>query len=203
MYAPVRYSGVRLTNAQRNNGKIAEVLMNRERIRPLSPEELETYERDGVVLLRGLFDDPWIERLQKATDEVLANPTKAMIDVTEKQGGMGRFTIDTLVWKHHEDFKSFVFASPAAQIARQLMGAKKKVNLLMDPSCSSRSPARQTRHPGITTTLSGRPRAGKSARFGWHSMRSRLKPAAPSSSVALTSGSACSRRSRPIITRPS
>ena len=34
--------------------------MNRERIRPLSPEELETYERDGVVLLRGLFDDPWI-----------------------------------------------------------------------------------------------------------------------------------------------
>ena len=72
------------------------------------------------------------ERLQKATDEVLANPTKAMIDVTEKSGGMGRFTIDTLVWKHHEDFKSFVFASPAAQIARQLMGAKKKVNLLMD-----------------------------------------------------------------------
>ena len=33
-------------------------------IRDITAEEIETYQRDGIVCLRGLFDMAWVERLR-------------------------------------------------------------------------------------------------------------------------------------------
>ncbi len=43
--------------------------------RNLTPEELEAYERDGVICARGLFSDQWIERMSAAVDRVATTPT--------------------------------------------------------------------------------------------------------------------------------
>ena len=44
-------------------------------LRPLEAEEIEAYDRDGVVLARGLFPDLWLERMAAAVDRVVAQPT--------------------------------------------------------------------------------------------------------------------------------
>jgi hypothetical protein len=43
--------------------------------RPLTAEELATYDRDGVVHARGLFPPDWVERMARAVDEAVADPT--------------------------------------------------------------------------------------------------------------------------------
>ena len=50
--------------------------MNREPVREASEEDVQAYERDGVVCLRNVFDAEWVERLVKAVDRTMANPGK-------------------------------------------------------------------------------------------------------------------------------
>jgi hypothetical protein len=49
--------------------------MNREVPRPITPEEITSYQGDGVVLLAGLFDLVWIELLDKGLTTNCAVPT--------------------------------------------------------------------------------------------------------------------------------
>ena len=49
--------------------------MNRELLREVTTEEVETYHRDGVVLLPGMFDQDWIELLKRGLSNNCDNPT--------------------------------------------------------------------------------------------------------------------------------
>ena len=40
--------------------------MNREPLRAVTDDEIETFDRDGVVLLKGLFDAEWVARLRES-----------------------------------------------------------------------------------------------------------------------------------------
>ena len=42
--------------------------MNTELLRPITSKEVETYHRDGVLLLSSMFDKDWIELLNKGID---------------------------------------------------------------------------------------------------------------------------------------
>ena len=42
--------------------------MNTDLLRSISTEEIDTYHRDGVLLLKGMFDKDWIELLNKGLD---------------------------------------------------------------------------------------------------------------------------------------
>ena len=42
--------------------------MNTELLRPITTEEVDTYHRDGVLLLKSMFDKKWIELLNKGLD---------------------------------------------------------------------------------------------------------------------------------------
>ena len=42
--------------------------MNFGLLRTITPDEVETYHRDGVLLLSGMFDKDWIELLNKGLD---------------------------------------------------------------------------------------------------------------------------------------
>ena len=42
--------------------------MNADPLRPITDAEAETYERDGVACLRGMFDMDWVERTRAALD---------------------------------------------------------------------------------------------------------------------------------------
>ncbi len=56
--------------------------MNRNLLRPITREELETYERDGVVWLPGILDPEWVKLLATAIDEILAKQIGQTIDFT-------------------------------------------------------------------------------------------------------------------------
>lgn len=98
-------------------------------IRAITAAEIQTYQDDGIVCLRQLFDADTVKRLQDAADSDMADPSKMAVDAT--RDGEGRFFGDTFVWQHQEVLKEFVFESPSADIAGALLKSE-KINLLFD-----------------------------------------------------------------------
>ena len=104
--------------------------MNSESLRPISTEEIDTYHRDGVLLLKGLFDKDWIELLNKGLDLNCKSPTERSRIWDKDDEGHTMF-YDTLAWREIEEYKKFIFDSPAAQVCGQLMKVK-TVNYFFD-----------------------------------------------------------------------
>lgn len=92
--------------------------------------EAETFARDGVVCLRGLFDANWIEDISALVEADMAAPS-GMVKNINAEGASGFFFGDTFVCHHHSGFRRAVFESPAAAVMARLFGAN-KVNLLFD-----------------------------------------------------------------------
>jgi len=97
--------------------------VNKELLRTLTNKEIDTYHRDGVVPLRGMFDKDWIELLNKGLNVNCEYPTERSRIWDKDDAGHTMF-YDTLAWKEIEEYKKFIFDSPAAQICGQLMKAK-------------------------------------------------------------------------------
>jgi ectoine hydroxylase-related dioxygenase (phytanoyl-CoA dioxygenase family) len=89
--------------------------------RNLTRAEIEAYERDGVVCLRGVFPEAWIQRMADAIDRVVAAPTMmgGVVSMPDQN-----FSGDLFLWKTDPDFCDFVYESPAAHIAQQVLGSK-------------------------------------------------------------------------------
>lgn len=83
-------------------------------------DQVAAFEREGVVCLRGQFDADWIERLRRAVDQNLER-TGPFAQVYTKAGDPGRFQGETFLWTRDDDFRAFVFESPAAAIAARLL----------------------------------------------------------------------------------
>jgi len=86
--------------------------------RDLSPEEIRAYDEDGVVHARGLFPASWVERMAKAVDRVVESPSFFGNVVSMKDQG---FSGDLFLWKLDDDFRDWVYASPAARVAQQVL----------------------------------------------------------------------------------
>ena len=97
--------------------------MNKELLRALTNKEIDAYHRDGVVPLRSMFDKDWIELLNKGLNVNCEYPTERSRIWDKDDAGHTMF-YDTLAWKEIEEYKKFIFESPAAKICGQLMKAK-------------------------------------------------------------------------------
>lgn len=93
----------------------------------ISRRDLEAFERDGVICLRSVFDNSWVERMQVAIDKAMAKS----IPLSEEIRKGGRFLNDNFMWTKDADFRAFVFESPAAEMAAQVLKSE-KINLLGD-----------------------------------------------------------------------
>ena len=94
--------------------------MNTGLLRTITPEEVETYHRDGVLLLPEMFDKDWIELLNKGLDANIEAPTRRSRIWYKDTSGRSMF-YDHTAWKGIEEYRKFIFNSPAAQICGQLM----------------------------------------------------------------------------------
>lgn len=108
----------------------------------VTEDDIETFRRDGIVCLRGLFDADWVEFLRARIEEDKANPS-GMVKNINAEGATGDFFGDTFVCHHIEGFKRAVFEAPGARAAGALMGAR-KVNLIFD-QILVKEPATSTR----------------------------------------------------------
>ena len=104
--------------------------MNTNLLRTITPEEVDTYHRDGVLLLQNMFDKDWIEILNKGLDANIGTPTKRSRIWYKDTSGRSMF-YDHTAWQGIEEYKKFIFSSPAAQICGQLTGSA-TINFFFD-----------------------------------------------------------------------
>jgi ectoine hydroxylase-related dioxygenase (phytanoyl-CoA dioxygenase family) len=107
-----------------------DIAMNIDLPRRITSDEIETYHRDGVVLLPEMFDADWIELLQTGLIANCENPTDRSRVWNRDTEGRTMFW-DSQAWQGIEQYRRFIFDSPAAQIAGKLMGSK-HINFFFD-----------------------------------------------------------------------
>ena len=82
-------------------------------LRPVTPDERETYRRDGVVCLRAIFPGEWLAFLAEAIGQAMAAPGPHAEDY-EPGNGSGRFFGDLELAQRLAPFRRFALESPAA-----------------------------------------------------------------------------------------
>ena len=96
----------------------------------VSAQQLESFRRDGVVHLPGVFDGHWLELLARGIERDLANPGPRFEARTTADSD-AHYYESFWMWSEIAEFREFVFDSPIAAIAAQLLDAG-RINLVMD-----------------------------------------------------------------------
>ena len=104
--------------------------MNTNLLRTITPEEIDTYHRDGVLLLQNMFDRDWIELLNKGLDVNIKTPTRRSRIWHKDTSGHSMF-YDHTAWQGIDEYRKFIFNSPAAQICGRLTGST-AINFFFD-----------------------------------------------------------------------
>ncbi len=89
---------------------------------PVTDATIETFERDGVVRLRGVFR-PWVEGIREAIEQNQAAPSWRE-RTYRPEDGSAPFFQDYCVWQQFEGYRALVADSPMAEIAARLMRSK-------------------------------------------------------------------------------
>jgi ectoine hydroxylase-related dioxygenase (phytanoyl-CoA dioxygenase family) len=102
----------------------------------VSEREIRRFWNDGVLCLRGLFLN-WVEPMQRAIEEVLAqpgplaqNPARQSYQATNHSERQS-FFIELGLWTRHPVFRAFALESAAAEIAQRILGCA-ELNLFFD-----------------------------------------------------------------------
>lgn len=88
--------------------------------RVLTPEQITDFHRDGVIVVRGLFDADEVATIERGIERNLANPGP-LFQVASKPDDPGRFVEDFCRWQDIDEFRQIAFDSRAADAARDLM----------------------------------------------------------------------------------
>ncbi len=96
----------------------------------VSASQLEAYQKDGAVVLRGIVNAQWRSRLEAAIEQDIQHPGPFYHGYTP-ESGRGQFHGNLRLWEHDADFRDYCFHSPLPALAQQFF-ASSKVNLLYD-----------------------------------------------------------------------
>ena len=89
----------------------------------VTADQIETFEGDGAVCLRGVFDTHWLDSLAAGLELNFEDPGPDGTNYTPA-GGPGGFYDDYCNWQRIPQYRAFVLDSPAAEIAGRLMRAR-------------------------------------------------------------------------------
>jgi len=90
-------------------------------IHPLiTQNDITTYQKDGVVLVKGLFKD-YVEQLRNGIATNMAAPSSFGKQANLKKGAAGEFFDDYCNWERIPEFVDAIQNSPAAEVAADLM----------------------------------------------------------------------------------
>ena len=85
----------------------------------VTPQDIADYQRDGVVLIKGLFKDH-VDTLAAGIERNMTDPGPYGAE-NLKAGEGGRFFDDYCNWQRIPEFESVIRDSPAAEVAADLM----------------------------------------------------------------------------------
>ncbi|UQA97197.1 phytanoyl-CoA dioxygenase family protein [Streptomyces halobius] len=123
--------------------------------RDLTPPELQALDRDGVVCVRGVLDQEWVERVRRAVDGAAAEPTWSGRYISRRKQGLYH---DMFVWLKNDRMRELWFDSPLAHVAGQAMRSR-RVYLFGNPSSSRGRRAIAFRFTGDDARYDPRPNA--------------------------------------------
>lgn len=89
----------------------------------LTTEQIDTFQRDGVVHLKKTIDDALIERITAAVESLIDHPSKHGANVTP-EGRRGMFFQDRHLFPTYPEFRALLHEVPFAKIAAQAMHSK-------------------------------------------------------------------------------
>ena len=92
----------------------------------ITKAEIDLFKKDGAVLIKGKFDNAWIEKLKNGIKKGKESPSPRFVNHTKDQKLPGYYE-DFWTWELHEEFKDFVFNSPTPKIAAELLEAQKLI----------------------------------------------------------------------------
>lgn len=118
--------------------------MNQQLPREITSDEISTYHRDGVVLLKEIFDSDWITILKQGLVNNGSNPTHRARTWDRDAEGRTMFW-DSQAWQEIEEYRQFIFNSPAAELAGRVLKAS-QINFFFD-AVFVRSPGTQFSTP--------------------------------------------------------
>jgi ectoine hydroxylase-related dioxygenase (phytanoyl-CoA dioxygenase family) len=88
----------------------------------IGEQTIRDFQQNGAVLIPGLLTD-WVKLLQQGIEKNITEPGEFVRDYPGENSG--RFFGDYCNWQRIEEYREFLFESPAADMAMQLMGSKK------------------------------------------------------------------------------
>jgi len=97
-------------------------------------DAISAYKQDGVICLRGVFDQNWLDIIESGIEQYfLTKRTDGdAANVEVKHGGdSGSFHYATLMWKHLEAFRKIIFDSHAPDLFGSVLETK-HLNLYYD-----------------------------------------------------------------------
>ncbi|MDP6785998.1 MAG: phytanoyl-CoA dioxygenase family protein [Rhodospirillales bacterium] len=95
----------------------------------VTERDIEDFNKDGVVCLRRVLDDGWVERMRGAVDRVTENPGPMRESYYPDRPG--DFFSEKFLWTVDEDFRSYVFDAPVAASVGRVMGTR-RLNFFYD-----------------------------------------------------------------------
>lgn len=90
---------------------------------PLASGVIEAFQRDGAVVIRGLFGDEWLADLAAGIEHNLAHPSPRA-KVASQPDDPGWFFEDFCNWQDNDAYRRFIFDSGVGGVAAQLMGSE-------------------------------------------------------------------------------
>ena len=118
--------------------------MNKQLPREITTDEIETYHRDGVILLTSMFDSQWVDLLNQGLVSNSESPTHRARTWDRDIDGRAMFW-DSQAWQEVKEYQKFIFDSPAAELAGNLMKSS-DINFFFD-AVFLRSPGSQFSTP--------------------------------------------------------
>ncbi len=85
----------------------------------ITQQDIEQFERDGAVCLRGLFSAEWLEKLAAGVDKNFRDPGPFHTVYTDADNP-GGFYDDYCNWQRIDEYRDFLEHSPAAEIAARI-----------------------------------------------------------------------------------
>ena len=89
----------------------------------LTQAQIEEFESNGAILLKGVFDAKWVDVAQAGIRRTMEDPSEKseMLRPVANEGG---YFNDYCNWRKFPELVDYVYNSPAASIVGQLMKCK-------------------------------------------------------------------------------
>jgi ectoine hydroxylase-related dioxygenase (phytanoyl-CoA dioxygenase family) len=112
---------------------------------PVSQKDVDAYRRDGVVMLKGVLGDRWLEVLEAGVALNIEQPSPRKRDWVKDEADGNHLFVDAVTVQQNPHLERYMLSSPLGPIAARMMGLPAACAFYV--TIFVRSPSTQSRTP--------------------------------------------------------